>query len=185
MRCYAMLYYAILTILCYAINQQGHARFGRREVKSYDNAAMDYGNGEDVAFHVVKGKNESRLVSSNYNIRIKQDIPQDNEEVEVRGQGDNVNHQHANHQHSKKSSDISDLSNSSADAIETSHREKPVVYASLSMKLLSQRAESEEVCQKRVLKRFESENEYHGGKRQHYKYVFIYLFFFYFFFLPV
>lgn len=106
-----------------------------------------------MPFHVVKGAKESRLVSDSYNVRIRQDVKDEPTAMAMGAK-----------KHSKKRSEnISDLS-SSLDASDTDETgrspEKPVVYATLSKKLLDARMESEDVVQARVLRRFESENEY-------------------------
>ena len=118
---------------------------------------MNYGENREVPFHVVKGPKESRLVSDSYNVRIRQDVKEE-PTINVAG----------TKKHPKKRSEnISDLS-SSADASDTDENgrspEKPVVYATLSRKLLEARKESEDVVQARVLRRFESENEYEPKK---------------------
>lgn len=122
---------------------------------------MDYVSGAAVPFHVVKGENgkDSRLVSESYNVRIKQD-------VSAAGAG-----KKANINLLRKSSDLSGLSSSGDDddTDKQSSPDKPVMYATLSMKMLQARAEPDDVVQKRVLKRFESENEYQSSSKKNYR----------------
>ena len=130
-----------------------------RKLQSYDNAAMDYTDSSRVPFHVVKGETDSRLVSASYNIRIKNDSP--------------MSPKHRNN----LSNDMSDLSSGDNSGTENSNSKSPdhqterptVVYATLSKRLLDALAEPEDVVQARVLKRFESENEY-KPKSRHYRY---------------
>lgn len=124
-------------------------------------------NDRDMPFQVVKGGKESRLVSSSYNVRIKQDT-----DDQVRG---------AIPSRRKHTSDgIGDLS-SSGDGDDTDHQDrasnKPVVYATLSMKMLQARAEPEEVVQRRVLQRFESDNTFDQDKSYKYDSFLLYVYF--------